>query len=119
MSNWSILAGGSASVAVTARFAVPPHDDGCRCWLSARFEAVLELSVLPTSFEDLEDEDDATTVADAAAAVLAVVVVAGRFLGTSKSRRDVCLLLFLLRVRLQTDWIGFVMMAFWLLILCE
>jgi len=105
------LAGGSASVAAAAaRFAVPPNDDGCRCWLSARFEAVLELRVLQTStLEDLEDEDAATAVVDAAAAVLAVVVVAGRFLGTSKSRRDVCLLL--LRVRLHTDCSGFMMMV--------
>jgi len=104
-------------VAAAARFAVPPHDDGCRWWLSAvdatRFEVVLELRVLQASTLD----DAATTVTDAAAVVLAVVVVAGRFLGTSKSRRGVCLLL--LRVRLQTDWIGFVMMAFWWLILCE
>ena len=116
--TFSLLARGSTSVvvAVAARFAVLPHDDGCRWWLSAvdatRFEVVLELRVLEpfTSLEDVSAmAAEATRLGAATAAVLVVVVVAGRFLGTSKSRRDVCLLL--LRVRLHTDWIGFMMMV--------
>ena len=94
------FAGGSVSVmaAAAACFAVLPHDDGCRCWLSARFEIILEFRILLSStLEDLEDEYAATMMTDADAVVIAVVVITGQFLGTSKSRRDVCLLL--LRVR--------------------